>query len=582
MSIQIKEVITVEDYNDIFPNTSSADRIRKAISLAFFIIDGVCSAAISDRWDYVGPDETKILTEIQKDLIRKAFLVQTQYIISCNLDITNQSQSISVGGLSFNNNKPQINQLCESARNYLLKADLFYKTYFVGTNGKGSNCWFEDFKEFVTYSVGDKRYLMTEDKNPTHWEKFIYINNQGQVEYKSISDIINVHFADILGNPYDNTLLSEALGEKADNSSLRTEREARIAADNQLNTAIQEKSTVSVSATGTALDEVEYITVNGVEKKIKSGGSSGASIVPITWSELKTLKDNSQLVAGQWYRITDYTTLVKESTDYISAQHPFDIIVFALETNKLSEVAFASLHEGDTYFATSNLQSWELRYCIDNNTDRFEWVDDTCKGAIYWMKDDKENSMYYDFKNIKTKGNGTTNFCYTFTNGDSLDNVDRSITSSSVFGNTIGARTSSGKYLINMNVFYGTSTNNNTIAGDSYNNTITGSLSGNVIGESFHNNTIATWFNYNLIRNGFIRNTIGDGFNHNYIGDNFESNIIGNDSFSNTIGNSFRNNTFSDSSYSISRCNVADGIQNKTFTKSYSNTTLYLNQEKIS
>ena len=42
-------------------------------------------------------------------------------------------------------------------------------------------------------------------------------------------------------------------------------------------TAWDGKSVVSVSDTGTATDEVEYITINGVEKKIKSGGGGSST-----------------------------------------------------------------------------------------------------------------------------------------------------------------------------------------------------------------------------------------------------------------------------------------------------------------
>lgn len=42
--------------------------------------------------------------------------------------------------------------------------------------------------------------------------------------------------------------------------------------------AVATKSTVSVSSTGTATDTVSYITINGVEKKLPSGGGSGTQL----------------------------------------------------------------------------------------------------------------------------------------------------------------------------------------------------------------------------------------------------------------------------------------------------------------
>ena len=126
-------------------------------------------------------------------------------------------------------------------------------------------------------------------------------------------------------------------------------------------------------------------------------------LVSITWSELKALRDNSQLVAGTWYRITDYTcTTIQENTR--SAGHIFDVIVRADSENKLNEEAFAIQHEGDDYFASSNLSAWKLWYSIDNDTTRFAWADaENGKGVIYRMIDEWNNDVPYDFKNINFK-----------------------------------------------------------------------------------------------------------------------------------------------------------------------------------
>ncbi len=118
-------------------------------------------------------------------------------------------------------------------------------------------------------------------------------------------------------------------------------------------------------------------------------------VTPITYSELKALRDNSQLVAGMQYRITDYhCTAIQEKT--ISRGHRFDIIVLAISENTLSEDAKAIKHvftEDELaaldeykaeleqhYFDNSNLEAWELKYCLDNDTTRFAWAD---SGIIY-------------------------------------------------------------------------------------------------------------------------------------------------------------------------------------------------------
>lgn len=80
-------------------------------------------------------------------------------------------------------------------------------------------------------------------------------------------------------------------------------------------------------------------------------------LVETTYSNLKDLKTNNKLTPGAFYRITDYVTKVNSTTLYKSAEHPFDIVVQALDDHTLSEDARAMLHDGDTYFAKSNLSA---------------------------------------------------------------------------------------------------------------------------------------------------------------------------------------------------------------------------------
>ena len=130
--------------------------------------------------------------------------------------------------------------------------------------------------------------------------------------------------------------------------------------------------------------------------------SVGAPMTTITYSELKTLRDESKLIPGMQYRIIDYiTTTSQENTS--SAGHQFDVIVTALDNKTLSEEASACLHDGDTYFSSANakLEVWKLWYCLDNDTDRFAWADTVSgKGVIYRMIDEGRNDLPYDFKNI--------------------------------------------------------------------------------------------------------------------------------------------------------------------------------------
>lgn len=98
---------------------------------------------------------------------------------------------------------------------------------------------------------------------------------------------------------------------------------------------------------------------------------------------LKALRDNGQLVPGRSYRITDYVATTNGDMNSRSANHPFDIIVVADDVDVLNENAHAIQHERDTYFANSNLAAWKVKYCLDNDTNRFAWaVADNASGVF--------------------------------------------------------------------------------------------------------------------------------------------------------------------------------------------------------
>lgn len=98
--------------------------------------------------------------------------------------------------------------------------------------------------------------------------------------------------------------------------------------------------------------------------------------VEATHAQMVAMRDQGKLIPGQLYRITNYVTTVNELTitDARSAGHPFDIIVMALDATTLSEEAWAIQHDGDEYFANSNLAAWKLRYTLDN----IQWSKRVC------------------------------------------------------------------------------------------------------------------------------------------------------------------------------------------------------------
>lgn len=143
-------------------------------------------------------------------------------------------------------------------------------------------------------------------------------------------------------------------------------------------------------------------------RKYSGGGSLSNIVVPITYTELKTLVNSSNLVPGVKYRITDYNCTVS-SSGVTSANHQFDVMVEALSSSELSCEAKAIKHQGDTYFTNNLLEQWKIKYAIIN-TSLFNWIDVTNnKGVIYYLEDEYGNSAPYDFKNILFNGKYTFN-----------------------------------------------------------------------------------------------------------------------------------------------------------------------------
>lgn len=122
-----------------------------------------------------------------------------------------------------------------------------------------------------------------------------------------------------------------------------------------------------------------FKNANGEWETLASGiGGGGGGVAQLmtetTYAELVALRDGGNLIPGMLYRITDYLTM--SSTAANSAGHPYDIIVTAVSKNSLDEKARAIQSARDTegYFANSNLASWQVWYCLDNDTNRFSWA----------------------------------------------------------------------------------------------------------------------------------------------------------------------------------------------------------------
>lgn len=145
------------------------------------------------------------------------------------------------------------------------------------------------------------------------------------------------------------------------------------------------------------MSTITKVNVGGVDYDL--GGSGGGTLVETTYEQLKELVDASGLIPGNRYRITDFVSIFNSAVK--SANHPFDLIVTAYSTNKFYPKAQAMLHEGDDYFANSDLSKWEIWYDFNNDTSKYAFANNsTGKGFIYRMIDENNNDVNYDFKNL--------------------------------------------------------------------------------------------------------------------------------------------------------------------------------------
>ena len=316
-------------------------------------------------------------------------------------------------------------------------------------------------------------------------------------------------------------------------------------------------------------------------------------ITSISYDLLLSERNNGLLIPGMLYRITDFRTTSSDQDTYC-AGHLFDIIVLATDASHLDENAFATHHAGDTYFQNCDLEAWQLKYCIDNDTDRFSWAqnDANGRGVIYWMRDEWGNECSYDFKNIMFRRykitacaqspdlvelysvsgiSGMTvdtenpvwayTFCMIDTDNDEAHDVS---VEQELYPNDEGYYNH-----IHDNVFktyYNTVEDgndgvievmvlpNNVFVTDTdisggefygfYNNTFGNGCSSNTFGNDFNYNTFWNDCSSNTFGNGCISNTFGNGFYSNTFGNNCSYNTFGNGCYSNTFGNYCSSNTF--------------------------------------
>ena len=317
------------------------------------------------------------------------------------------------------------------------------------------------------------------------------------------------------------------------------------------------------------LDEKGYVTQNDLDNL----DIETELIKSVTYAELKTLKNNNELVKGMFYRITDYvTTSIQAATQ--SAGHKFDIIVKALDENTLDEEVKAIQSENDEYFANSNLTGWQVWYTLENDTSKYAWADaENGKGVIYRLIDENGNDAPYDFKNIKMQdanNSEDTTYYYTFDN----KGTDLSLNGSLCFNNVIN-KYISGTQRVNRIIFKGDANeiSTNFFDFECYNNTLGRSTDHLKFGRECYGNVFDGMNHLCTFDTKFRNNKVGSETQSIQVGQGASNNNFANCIYYSTFGNYFRNNKVARYTY---YSDFGHYVQNFTMGKSDSEIGQYM------
>lgn len=218
----------------------------------------------------------------------------------------------------------------------------------------------------------------------------------------------------------------------------------------------------------------------------------GGQITPkeVTYTVLSGYITNKTLVTGARYIITDFQTIYSSNTTNSSGKKiTWGLTVNPSKTLRLIVVAMSTNRLDTRVFIDDSAKDWIIYYDVTSET-----LEDgvSTKGKITYLRDEKGNSAYYDFKNIKF--HRSTGDYYTFS--DITNNI---ITDSTSLYNTYFNVLENGCY-------------NNVFLGDTYNNLLKSGCTGNTFMKGCHDiilgwDSVDNIFNENVCYlNGSIYN----------------------------------------------------------------------------
>lgn len=150
-------------------------------------------------------------------------------------------------------------------------------------------------------------------------------------------------------------------------------------------------------------DDKQYLSGNGTWQPFPE--IAATCIKKVTREELIALRDAYELIPGNWYRITDYSTIVLQE-NASSHDSGIDIIILASDANTLNENVYFTHSDtsANSYLKQNidvNINAWRGKYCIDNNNHRFSFVN-SCD--TFLIANIENNFIHY----IRSQENDTT------------------------------------------------------------------------------------------------------------------------------------------------------------------------------
>lgn len=279
-----------------------------------------------------------------------------------------------------------------------------------------------------------------------------------------------------------------------------------------------------------------------------------ASGEPVDCVGVYVTKANDSVVIGHDYHRGQCSSNQNENNVYY-IQLPQDnytgqyAIYFCIATeNETTDNVCAVNAEWYTgsYFNDNIPSSWEIKYSLDNDTNRFDWANTNGKGVIYYMKDKYENEAPYDFKNILIDGKYTFNYRINEVNYDgSVKYGDK------CFGNKLcsdaTAETSTNKPGLPKIVFNNTSANAickfNTFSNNAWNISFGNGCYYNEFIGKCENISLGNNCFMNVFHEDCVSNTLGDDCSQNTFGNKCENNKLDYNCTHNTFDNNCTGNT---------------------------------------